>query len=112
VAEFFRQPAARKLIGRLKKAGVNMTEPEGPERTPLAGKAFVFTGELPGMTRGEASALVKQWGGAVMSAVSAKTDFVVAGAHSGSKYARAQRLNLKILTPDQFKEMMDDCAKT
>jgi len=106
VYEFFRQPAARALIQKLKKAGVNMQEPVKTAPGPLAGKIFVFTGELPGLSRREAAELVKRNGGEVAAAVSKRTDFVVAGEAAGSKLRKAGELNVTILTFQQFKEMM------
>ncbi len=108
VYEFFRQPAARALIKKLKKAEVNMQEPVkiAPGSGPLAGKIFVFTGELPGLSRWEAAELVKRNGGEVAAAVSKRTDFVVAGEAAGSKLRKAGELNVAVLTFQQFKEMM------
>lgn len=106
VIGFFRQPAAHALIEKLKKAGVNMKEPLKEATGLLADRTFVFTGELPGLSRTAAAALVKSNGGNVMSAVSKQTDYVVAGDNPGSKLTKAKQLNVTILTPQQFKEMI------
>ena len=58
---------------------------------PLQGKTVVLTGTLPELTREEAAALVKGAGGKVVSSVSKKTDYVVAGESPGSKLAKAWR---------------------
>ena len=108
IARFFRQPTTKKLIGKLKKAGVNTVEPAARRGQALAGKKFVFTGELPGWTRDEAEALVTQRGGEVVSSVSKKTDFVVAGHEPGSKYAKALALGVKILKPEEFEDMIHE----
>ena len=108
VCDFFRQPAARALIAKFKKAGVNMKEPVREATGRLTGKTFVFTGELPGLSRPEAAALVKKNGGNVTSTVSKNTDYVVAGEAPGSKLVKARQLNIAILTLQQFKEMTHD----
>ena len=63
---------------------------------------FVLTGTLPSLTREEAAELIRQHGGQVMSAVSRKTDYVLAGTDPGSKLAKAQELGVRILDEDAF----------
>jgi len=106
--DFFRQEETKKLVAKLKKAGVNMSEPKGKAASsqPLAGKTFVFTGELAGFSRQEAERLVRELGGNASSSVSGQTDFVVAGENSGSKYDKAKKLGVKIIDEKKFKEML------
>ena len=106
IREFFANPRSRELIGRLLAAGVEVLSPEKPAAAPLAGKTFVFTGGLAGLSREEAKALVSARGGKVSSSVSAKTDYVVAGADPGSKYAKARELGVAILDETAFRELM------
>lgn len=108
IARFLRQPATKELIGKLKKAGVNTVEPATERGQALAGKKFVFTGELPGRARGQAEELVARLGGAVVSSVSKKTDFVVVGRDPGSKYQKALALGVKILKPEEFEDMVHE----
>ncbi len=103
VVNFFRQEGTRKLIEKLKKAKVNMKTEEkkkGPQ--PLAGKTFVFTGELKSFTRPEAEAKVKELGGNPTSSVSKKTDYIVVGENPGSKYTKAKELGVKVVAEEEF----------
>ena len=69
---------------------------------PLEGKIFVLTGALQKMTRSQASEAIKNAGGKVTTSVSKKTDYVVVGESPGSKYDRAQKLGIQILTEEEF----------
>jgi len=103
---FFSQTQNRKLMERLKAAGVGMTEP--PEEIsadrPFAGKSFVLTGALPHWTREEAEEVIRSQGGRVVSSVSRKTDFVLAGKDPGSKLEKARSLGVKILSEEELRE--------
>ncbi len=99
VAFFFAQPQNGAVIERLRASGLDLTAPRR-ERAPagaLAGKTFVLTGALPTLTRDDASDLIVGAGGKVTSAVSKKTDYVVAGDEAGSKLTKAQSLGIPIL---------------
>jgi DNA ligase (NAD+) len=91
-----------KLVGKLLAAGVEPQAVEAPGEGPLTGKTFVFTGTMETMSRPDAEALVRKLGGKAASAVSAKTDYVVAGPGAGSKLERAQRLKVAVLDEEQF----------
>ena len=107
IQDFFSQDFAKQLIAKFKKAGVNMTEPKVQSASgKLRGKKFVFTGEMTGLTRREATDLVRTLGGEEVSSVSKNTDFLIAGNHPGSKYEKALKLNVKILNEQQFRGMI------
>ncbi|MBI4644553.1 MAG: NAD-dependent DNA ligase LigA [Deltaproteobacteria bacterium] len=106
IREYFDNPRNRELITKLKEAGVKEQPPEARAAGPLAGKTFVFTGGLAHFSREEAKALVTARGGKVSSSVSAKTDYVVAGADPGSKYAKARELGVTILTEAEFEKLV------
>ena len=90
------------LVGKLLAAGVEPQSVEAPGEGPLTGKTFVFTGTLETMSRPDAEALVRRLGGKAGSAVSSKTDYVVAGPGAGSKLEKAQKLKVAVLDEEQF----------
>jgi DNA ligase (NAD+) len=94
------------LVAKLLAAGVEPQAVEAPGEGPLTGKSFVFTGTLETMSRPDAEALVRKLGGKAVSAVSAKTDFVVAGPGAGSKLEKAQKLKVAVLDEEQFLALM------
>ncbi|HKW44305.1 MAG TPA: NAD-dependent DNA ligase LigA [Candidatus Eremiobacteraceae bacterium] len=101
IAQFFREPHNRKVVDKLRKAGVNLKgEPRRkaqPGGGKLDGKTFVLTGTLPNLTREEAAALIVDAGGKIVGSVSKKTDFVVAGDKAGSKLAKAEALGVAVI---------------
>jgi len=95
------------LINKLKAAGVN-TEFKGEKRgVAFAGQTFVLTGALTKFTRSEAEEKIELLGGKASSSVSKKTSYVVAGENAGSKLAKANALGVKVLTEDEFLEMLE-----
>jgi DNA ligase (NAD+) len=99
VAGFFAAAANRKLIERLEKLGVNMTEPGAAPggAGPLAGQIFVITGTLPTLSREEAGRRIEAAGGHVTTSVSRKTTVLVAGEAPGSKLEKAKALGIPII---------------
>lgn len=73
----------------------------------IAGKTFVLTGELARFTRDEAKDMIRKRGGDVSSSVSKKTNFVVAGEHSGSKIEKARDLDVQVLSEEEFADMLE-----
>ncbi|MCX7702844.1 MAG: NAD-dependent DNA ligase LigA [Planctomycetota bacterium] len=112
IRQFFADEKNRRLLDELKRAGLKMTEDvEEEERVrenPLLGKIVVFTGTLSTMSRSEAENLVKRLGGHPTSSVSRKTDYVVVGEEPGSKYEKALRAGVKILSEEEFISLLPE----
>jgi DNA ligase (NAD+) len=111
VVETLDEDRTRELIERLRRLGLQMEQEGGPEpgeEGALAGKTFVITGTLPGLTREEATERIESAGGKVTGSVSKKTDFVVVGADpGGSKFTKAQELGTPQLDEPGLLELLE-----
>ena len=101
---FWREAHNVAVVQDLIAQGVHWEAVEAKEagENPLKGKTVVLTGTLAQMGRDQAKALLQQLGCKVSGSVSAKTDFVIAGESAGSKLAKAQELNIRILDEEAF----------
>ncbi len=108
VAAFFRQEENKRVIERLRAAGVNMTAERVQVEQTLSGKTFVLTGSLVTKTREEAAAAIERLGGRVSSSVSAKTDYVVAGESPGSKLAKAEALGVPVIREAELRALIGE----
>jgi DNA ligase (NAD+) len=106
IVEFFSIAANRKLIERLRQAGLTLKGKKKERGTKLAGKTFVLTGTLPKRSRDEAKKLIEDAGGKVTGSVSKKTDYVVAGADAGSKLDKAKELGVAVIDEEAMVELL------
>ena len=97
ILEFFSRPANKKLVQKLKDAGVEMTAEKKQRSDQLAGLTFVLTGTLPTMTREEVKEKIEAAGGKTAGSVSKKTSYVVAGEEAGSKLDKARELKVPVI---------------
>jgi DNA ligase (NAD+) len=104
VVEWFADPESRRLLEKLRAAGVRIEdpEPEKPAEGPLTGRSIVLTGGLEALSRDEAVRAAEAAGAKVVSSVSKKTDFVVAGESPGSKLAKAEQLGVEVVDEAEF----------
>ncbi|MGK0674643.1 MAG: NAD-dependent DNA ligase LigA [Halothiobacillaceae bacterium] len=109
IKDFFAEGHNREVIAGLLAAGIHWDAPSRPvSRQPLAGKTYVITGVLSGMTREEAKARLEALGARVTDSVSKKTTAVIAGEAAGSKLAKAQALGVPVLDQHQFEALLND----
>jgi DNA ligase (NAD+) len=107
LSHFLHDRQARSLLDDLRAMGVEpRPSVEVTGDRPLAGRVFLFTGTLAGMSRSEAKARVKGLGGQVASVLSQKVTDLVCGEKPGSKLAKARELGLAILTEEDFKMLL------
>jgi DNA ligase (NAD+) len=106
IVEFFSIAANRKLVERLREAGLTLTGRKKRRGTKLAGKTFVLTGTLAHFTRDEAKKMIEDAGGKVTGSVSKKTDYVVAGADAGSKLDKAKELGVAVIDQKEMEKIV------
>jgi DNA ligase (NAD+) len=108
IRDFLAEPHNEEVIAQLCAAGVHWQEgpPQRAPAGPLAGRTVVLTGTLPTLSRDEAKAMLEEAGAKVAGSVSAKTDYVVAGADAGSKLAKAETLGLPVLDEDGLRALV------
>lgn len=107
IINFFKNPSKLALIERLKSVGVNMEYiNEENEELKFEGMTFVLTGTLSKYKRSEAKKIIENYGGKVSSSVSKKTTYVLAGENAGSKEEKAKELGVKIISEDEFENMI------
>jgi DNA ligase (NAD+) len=109
IVDFFANKENQAVLEKLTKAWGKLPTYEiasGPK--PLDGKTFVLTGGLEKYTREQAKKIIQDLGGKVSSSVSKKTDYVVAGSDPGSKYEKAQKLNIAILSEQDFLKLVGE----
>ena len=93
------------IINRCFELGIKFSVPK-KESNILNKQIFVITGTLSELTRIEAKQLIEKNGGKVSSSISKKTNFLLCGENPGSKYKKAQTLNIKIINGLQLKELI------
>ena len=108
IYSFFRERHNREVVDKLLAAGIRWPTASSDDHRsqPLAGKTFVLTGTLKGMTRDEAREKLLALGARVSGSVSRKTDYVVAGEKPGSKYDKAIQLGVPVLDEHSFLELI------
>jgi DNA ligase (NAD+) len=98
VVAFFSDAAGKRLVEKLRAAGVNFSEPRAVVAGgPLSGMTVVITGMLPTLSRTKATSIIEAAGGRVTGSVSKSTSFLVAGEEAGSKLEKAKSLGVEII---------------
>jgi DNA ligase (NAD+) len=111
ITHFFADEKQIKIIERLRSFGLIFEQEENQQSASsqhLANMTFVLTGELESMPRNEAKKKIEGLGGKMTGSVSKKTSYLVAGSNPGSKYAKAEKLGIKILDEKKFLLLLDN----
>ncbi|MDE2000967.1 MAG: NAD-dependent DNA ligase LigA [Patescibacteria group bacterium] len=107
IYDWFRDKRHEELLARLDRAGLVVEkEKTSGKAQALKGLSFVLTGTLESLARDAAKQKIRELGGEANESVSQKTSYVVAGAEPGSKYEKAKKLGVKILTEKEFLELL------
>ncbi|MCX6723585.1 MAG: NAD-dependent DNA ligase LigA [Candidatus Staskawiczbacteria bacterium] len=111
VYEWFANKENKKYLDKLEKrvkihsmVGRGAPSDDGAK---LSGKTFVLTGSLETMSRNDAKAKIREFGGDVSESVSSKTSYAVVGLDPGSKAERARKLGVKILSEQEFMKLVE-----
>jgi len=112
IIEYFEVPLNRRIVQRLRDAGVQMSMPKvGDERRSdrLAGKSIVISGVFTHHSRDQYKEMIEQHGGKNVGSISKKTDYVLAGDNMGpAKLEKANKLGVPIIDEDEFLKMIND----
>ena len=112
VVEYFENESNSVVVDKLISAGVNATEDASAENgngaASLRGLRFVVTGRLPNYSRSAIQDRIKELGGSVSGSVSKRTDYLVAGEDAGSKLAEARKLEVEVLSEDDFEILVSE----
>jgi DNA ligase (NAD+) len=106
LAKFLSQTHNQEVIRQLTSSVAVRAEERAPRAGGLAGKTFVLTGTLPGLTREEATEMIESRGGKVTGSVSGTTDYVVAGTEAGSKLEKANKLGIAVLDEEGLRRIL------
>ena len=109
IVAYFRDERNLAIIERLRKAGLQFEgeAAEGPQSDKLAGMSIVISGTFSQHSRDEYKALIEAHGGKNVGSVSKKTSFILAGDNMGpEKRKKAEDLGIKLMTEDEFLEMI------
>ena len=111
IIAYFEDNHNKSIIDELKELGINtkttsMKKVEKNEE--FTGKTFVLTGSLEIFSRDEAKEKIESLGGKTVDSVSKKTSVVIVGKNPGSKYQKAQTLNIPIWTEEEFQDKINN----
>ena len=113
IVHYFSQTANVELINQLKELGLNMSYKgarlaDANKEHVFFGKTVVLTGTLETLSRKEAGIKLESLGAKVSGSISSNTDYLIAGAKSGSKLTKAQQLGVTVLDEATFLSMMNE----
>ena len=109
IFDFFNNTKHLELVVRLKKAGLQFKVQETKVSNVLEGLSFVVSGVFSKFSREQLKQHIEQHGGKVLSSVSSKTSYIVAGDKMGpEKLKKAEKLNVKVIDEDTYLEMCKD----
>lgn len=107
IYDWFCKEYNKKLLEKFNKVGLRVFKQESAQKSSkLKGLTFVFTGTLDGLSREQAEEMAREHGGDVSSVVSKETSYVVVGADPGSKFDRARKFGVEIVSEEEFLKLL------
>lgn len=111
ITAFFADEINNGMISRLFALGVSPQSPKAVRTDSFfAGKTFVLTGTLDGLSRSEATDIIERLGGKCASSVSKNTFAVIAGENAGSKLEKARALGITVLSQSDLQSLLEQNA--
>ena len=107
IFEFFNNAKNKIEIENLINLGVEIIEQQSEIVGKFSGQKVVITGSLETFKRKEAQDLIESMGGEAQSSVTKTTTLVIVGADAGSKKQKAEKLGIKIITEQEFLQMIN-----
>ncbi len=107
VLYFLNSDIGEEILEKLQKLKIHPVG-EVEKKAKLKGKNFVLTGTLPTLKRPEATELINQNGGKVLSTVTKNASYLLAGDKTGSKFENAKKLGVEIISEEEFLKMIDE----
>ena len=112
IVQFFKVPINRVIVERLRIAGLRMQVEEKIvelKSNVLEGKSIIISGVFDYHSRDEYKQIIEQHGGKNVGSISAKTDYVLAGAKMGpAKLEKAKKLGIEIISETDFLKMIGE----
>jgi DNA ligase (NAD+) len=102
VCEWFHSEKNQQFMEKLARVGVTLKSEQKMQEQKLQGKSFVITGTLKTLSREDAKKMIRDLGGKVQGAVSSNTEYLLCGENAGSKLNEAKKLDIKILSEEEF----------
>ena len=110
LVEYFEDEKHREEIEKLKERGLQFVAEENEvilKSEKLVGKSFIISGTFEKYSRDELKDIIEQNGGKILSSISAKLDYLVAGDNMGpAKLEKATKLNIPIISDDELMGMI------
>ena len=110
IVEYFSTPEHLQQISLLKSYGLQFEVVENEielQSDKLTGKTFVISGVFENYSRDELKELIESNGGKILSGISAKLNFLLAGDNMGpSKLEKAKKLNVPLISEGDLLEML------
>ncbi len=106
IFNYFRNQENLEEINKLISLGIEIVGEQAQKQGVFSGEKVVLTGTLTEFKRDQASKIIEDNGGEIMSSVSKKTTLVLAGESAGSKLDKAKSLGIKIIDEETFKSLI------
>ena len=107
IESYFHSVYNQSFLTDLASKGITITIPQTTNNSQkLNNQKFLFTGSLELFTRNQAKQMVLENGGQIASSVSKNLDFLVAGAKAGSKLKKAEELEIRVISEEEFLKLI------